>query len=428
MKSDSEGPAELQAFAEEVLSNAARRAEIVLSRLRFVVATLFAVRLLWIMVSEPDATMPDRAAIALTVNALALAFSAWVLVRLRRVNAPRWLSNASVLFDAAFCFGGLASNVLEPFPSYQGVLHLPETVGILAMMIAAGYRVTLAAAALGTLANGSALLLLLALDWALNRPLIAYRAHHVVLYAILFGGIAALTLAAAHRTRRLVVESANKDWRVDYAERNLRALLQEHHDAATVLTAAMFSASKLRNSVGDSAALEALSRDLAALQAVVEEIKERAYDDSLAIDEPVEVEIEPAIATSKDLIERAAEPTRVEWCVEAPSARVRLPGGAAALRRVLLNLVVNAKQGDGKRGAHRARVAIFRRESTLCLSVEDDGPGFSVAPVPGSSSKPSGTGSGLRLVHALASASGGQVSFAPRDPCGTRVNLLLPLA
>jgi len=269
--------------------------------------------------------------------------------------------------------------------------------------------------------------LLLALDWAFNRPRIAYQAHHVALYAIMFGGIAALTLAAAHRTRRLVVESASKDWRVDYAERNLRVLLQEHHDAASVLTAAMFSASKLRNAGGDSAALEALSRDLATLQAVVEEIKERAYEDSLAIDEPVEVDVEPVIAASKDLIERAAEPTVVEWHVEAPSARVRLPGGAPAFRRVLLNLVVNAKQGDGKRGARRARVEVLQQESTLCLSVQDDGPGFPSAPVLGGSSKPSGTGSGLRLVRALASASGGEVSVACRQPCGTRVDLNLPL-
>src|SRR5690606_11439663 len=97
-----------------------------------------------------------------------------------------------------------------------------------------------------------------------------------------------------------------------------------------------------------------------------------------------------------------------------PKARVEVAGGMQSLLRILENLVLNALQGNGARGAHRVALRVDSEHAGAVhrIVVEDDGPGFDAEqlsqPISAfSTSKRSGTGLGLYTVERLVTASGG---------------------
>ncbi len=102
-------------------------------------------------------------------------------------------------------------------------------------------------------------------------------------------------------------------------------------------------------------------------------------------------------------------------------------GGPAALKSVLFNVLVNACEGDGKRGSHRVDVRIAAMAGRVRVEVADDGPGFTVIPE-GASTKARGWGLGLSLVESLLRASAGSLERGNRPEGGARVAIELPAA
>jgi len=88
--------------------------------------------------------------------------------------------------------------------------------------------------------------------------------------------------------------------------------------------------------------------------------------------------------------------------VDASARPMAVAGGLRSLRRVLLNLLTNAKEGDGLRGAAYATVRLCGTADHQHLSIDDDGPGLRPP-----ASKTTSIGSGLRFVRAVALGSGG---------------------
>jgi C4-dicarboxylate-specific signal transduction histidine kinase len=111
-----------------------------------------------------------------------------------------------------------------------------------------------------------------------------------------------------------------------------------------------------------------------------------------------------------------------------------LPGGSASLERIVENLLINAAEGDGQRGAKRVEVSSFAHGPWLRLTVEDDGPGFAPAHLgegPAGafqSSKRQGMGLGLVTVASLVAAARGELSRTNRAGGGARVEVVLPRA
>jgi len=100
------------------------------------------------------------------------------------------------------------------------------------------------------------------------------------------------------------------------------------------------------------------------------------------------------------------------------------------LRQALLNLILNASQAF-KEGAGTVTISAHVEGTTLRITVEDNGPGFSSdalgsAPRPFFSTHEAGTGLGLALVHRFARDLGGRVELANRKPQGAVVTLILP--
>jgi signal transduction histidine kinase len=110
-------------------------------------------------------------------------------------------------------------------------------------------------------------------------------------------------------------------------------------------------------------------------------------------------------------------------------------GGAAIVRRLLLNLVSNACEGDGDRGAMHVDVTV--RADRPCgvarIDIVDDGPGFPDDVLRAHqgetcSTKADGSGFGLTIALTLVQASGGTLTLANGPAGGAMVALTLPIA
>jgi CheY-like chemotaxis protein len=106
-------------------------------------------------------------------------------------------------------------------------------------------------------------------------------------------------------------------------------------------------------------------------------------------------------------------------------------GNQAALRAVLTNILINARQALGKAGG-TVRVTGRQEDGFVVVTVEDDGPGMSPevlasATKPFFTTKSEGTGLGLSLSEKLISQHGGAMSIDSEVGRGTRVDIRLPV-
>lgn len=129
------------------------------------------------------------------------------------------------------------------------------------------------------------------------------------------------------------------------------------------------------------------------------------------------------LAAADPRFQSATIETRVESGV--PSVRV----DAAAAERILLNLLLNAREAGGTAGCRIALVA-RRAGDAVELAVEDDGPGVPSAMVPHLfepfRSGRGSTGLGLWICANLGRANGGELRYEPIRPRGARFVLSLP--
>jgi signal transduction histidine kinase len=105
---------------------------------------------------------------------------------------------------------------------------------------------------------------------------------------------------------------------------------------------------------------------------------------------------------------------------------------AAAVRQIILNLVLNACQATARDTWAALRVAAFAQ--TMIIEVEDPGPGMpdaAVAMLTGTADRPApigaGTGLGLWMTNRLVRELGGSVSVQKRQGGGTQISIRLPV-
>ena len=271
--------------------------------------------------------------------------------------------------------------------------------------------------------------------------------HTAILLAL---GVAACWATVIIGTQTLrSAESAARDRRMEQAlaaqelerqqaatqrmERRVVDLLGANHDIKNVLSTAILNAASLRKALEsasppDPGLLEKMDKVQQALALVVA-ISRTSRDSAAAESKPGEpVPLAPTLESV-----RARLSARWSECtVEVPRTEdaVVLPGGSASLERILENLLVNAAEGDGTRGARRAEVSVFAQGPWLRLAVEDDGPGFPPESPSSAgniqSTKRQGTGLGLVTVASLVAAARGELSRTNRAGGGARVEVVLP--
>jgi len=166
-------------------------------------------------------------------------------------------------------------------------------------------------------------------------------------------------------------------------------VLQTTHDASNALSTALINAELLRKStearnrgehmpIDERETAEELTRQLVRLRSLVEETREVGHAGGDHIDAPRIVAPLPVI--SDVLRELRVRYPDVQFGSSGPesSIGVIVSGGVESLRRILENLVLNACQGDGERGARRIEVSLEEAPTvgSIAICVRDDGPGF----------------------------------------------------
>jgi signal transduction histidine kinase len=317
------------------------------------------------------------------------------------------------------------------------------------LLFTAGYhgRVHRVAPSQPFLALGTALALGLA-------ALMARTNEHLALFAVM-GPLAVIlelyagSFALEHDRTRVEAEhlrAAVQAQLLEQQERDVGRLSQAlvqilgyNHDINNALMSVSAAADMLavmgvqRNAL-PRAEFEELVREvnegLARIRDMVVEIRQKGR--RTVNHEPENVDIVPVLESVRTSLGWRFPDVHIQVKVEGP-ARALVRGGITTMRRVVENLVLNACEGNGERGA--AKVDILARtepySGRLELLIADDGPGFPAdkleAPIEGlSTTKPNGTGLGLYTSECLIRASGGTLERGNRPAGGAQLRILLP--
>ena len=361
--------------------------------------------------------------------ASAMAFSLYVLMWAKA--GSRGLSMVSVAVDAVTCFGTLVPDILYP-TDYGSILMMPDTASLVLITVASGFRHSARAAVLGGLLNGVSLMALTLLDRARHGVQYANSAASVTVYAIILLAAAAMAVVIARRTRVLAERGATDALTAERARRGVATLLSEHHDVRSLVSAAAIDLQLLEAEVqdGDSSVVGNLREDLGQISERVARMLDRA---ALELDSPCSpVRVALIARASVERVARRFPHVNIEPRGSDGELQALVSGGATAFQRALTNLLINACEGDGDRGATKVELSWEAVGGEVRVEVRDDGPGFrpsqlAALPGQGGSTKAGGTGFGLGIAARLAERSDGQFLVENGAQGGARVTLILPL-
>lgn len=426
--------AEAQRAIDDAFEQTARRWERVLVVARVLACLVMLARSLLIWhdsMSEPGHIRPERV-IAEAALYIAASFG------LARSRAPiRLVLMLSVALDTVYMFTQFLPNVLSPWYGYLGIVYTPEMAFLAIATLLAGMRLFPRAAVFGSIANIVCFIVLMLLDWAIwDLPDPNMRVYQYMVHGTLLLGAAALSIVLAVRTRHLVDRAVHAALNAERTRRSFDAILREHHDVRTLLSAARLNADRLASGAhaGAGSLVAELRSDLGDVEALIDAIRARAHGELLALGSRYAVDVWEIAREVLDRLRRrfpaAALVLRGEGGVAA-----RVAGGEMTLRRVLWNLVINACEGDGECGAAHIDVEVRSdgAKGRVTIDISDDGPGFSADFLTAGlgqarSTKVGGSGFGLGVALALAQASDGTLTCRNASGGGAVVSLSLPLA
>jgi PAS domain S-box-containing protein len=132
---------------------------------------------------------------------------------------------------------------------------------------------------------------------------------------------------------------------------------------------------------------------------------------------------EDAVLHARVQLEQANSTVRID----VPDEGVRFEGDGPLLAEVLTNLIVNAIEAKGQ-NAHITLSAHSRGRRTVCLAVEDDGPGIpedkrATVFRPFVTTKASGTGLGLAICKKIVEEHGGTIAVDTAPGGGARFSI-----
>lgn len=431
------------------------RAERLLNVLRLVIVVVLGVAALAYALALPLALREANAAVLAPMLA-------WSVVQVsfgRREHTvyPQWLSTIAPIVDASavtaiiLCYGLLGSPAVAlkapitlvyfAILAARPIMGSARSTGIIAVCIAVEY-----AAAVAILAHSGQVTVWVDPITAAGSANIAILDEAMKFVLLVAAGVVATHVSAWHERvlrRALAAQIARTT-----EERELSVRLQEAdklaalgtlaacvaHEVNSPLTAIALSAEMLGRGLENQA-----DREEATAIANDARRTANALHDLLAFARKGEGDAAPVMLA--DVIKRSIGTLRsllrergvtVESDPDANAATVS--GDAAALERVLINLMINATQAmESQVSARIIRIRTSTEVDTVNLSVEDTGPGFA----PGAAdrvferfftTKPAGKGTGLGLwmVADIITRHGGTISAAGTGS-GARFVVTLPL-
>ncbi|MCP3135961.1 sensor histidine kinase [Pyxidicoccus xibeiensis] len=434
-----EPPASPEAIARRVLTDASNEGEALVSAARIVFCALILARFLALGGIHAEGGVP-AALLQLPVLLVGILASGLALGAARRRQFGPRLLVASAVLDAVFAHASLLSTLLWHGPHYTGLLRMPDPAAAIAVIFITALRLSPRAAWVGTATNLLLMVGLAVLDLRLNARHVTYGASEVALLLIFMGSAGAVATLACGVARRLVLQAGCESARGERTRRHLGQLLREHHDVRTLLSAARLRTDLILREPGSPACArhaQALTTDLRELEEFVASVKSRALGELAMAGAAESVDVVSTLRHVADVVQTRFSHVRIVVGAESPGGRegllARVVGGERGLAHVVTNLLVNACEGDGRRGASTVRASVEPGVDLgqVLLRVSDDGPGFRAELLDGArpravTTKPGGSGLGMMLVGGLVEASGGTLHASSLPGGGARVEVLLP--
>lgn len=419
-------------LTESLLRASATRAERMYSLGRAVfciamIARYLAIHGLALVVVSPECWF------AVTVLCVPLTFSGFVIYQSAQAPLTTGVFYASVLVDAVACTTSLATEAIWPTPAYLGILNGPDIAIVTLLVFTTSLRLFPGVIFAGVCANLGLTVVLVALDNYLNSTQVMgwIQASIELLYILGAGAIAYITVT---RTYDLVYTAAEKARDAERTQQSMTYLLREQHDTRSLLSALELTAERLASSAGDDGSdlVSALRTNLRELHQSIVSARDRAYLELTSLDTLQPADVQDALLSAVRRVQQRRNGLDVN-IGPIQGATIFVRGGQSTLEHILLNLLINAVEGDGRRGAKAAfiRVRLCENEPGLCLTIEDDGPGFPAfvtsgqGESPAPSAKPESSGLGLWLVRRVVLRSGGDVRYENRPNGGASVTLRL---
>lgn len=217
-------------------------------------------------------------------------------------------------------------------------------------------------------------------------------------------------------------------------ETRVEQLLGIHHDLKSPLSAALLGSEILLRKLQNGAPLgpDDVAGKIDEIRAALLRTRElfEATRQKAAEQRPAPLAVAGTIAPVVERARQRFPEVTVDFDVPG-GLKALVVAGAGTLERIVDNLVTNACEGDGARGATRVRCAARLVDDVVQLVVEDDGPGFPAHLLAGpteafGTTKRTGTGLGLFTAERLARACGGRLRRENRaDHRGARVVVTL---
>lgn len=381
-----------------------------------------------------------QAALEVGATLGAICFSIWVLRTTRRQVASQRTLFVSVCVDAAVATVALASNwfahpPLPGAPQYDGSLSSLDIAIFPLCVTASILRLSRGAVLASAAATLAGVAVIVGVEHAIGFPI---RQDKLVLLLVYELGAVAAALLFTHWFVSTLHGTSSATVRAERARSGLLALLTDHHDLRSSISDVRMNAERLRE---DLALSEPDARPLR------HELSENVTQGLVRISE--------LLHTTSDRVLRVLDgsgdlqPTSVEIAAHAaleafrslfPGVNTRLLrehslpavlfGGDDALAKLILNLLVNAAEGNHSGGAKHVTVeAKVAGPGSVSLSVCDDGPGFPSELLDrlgqrGFSTKPRSSGLGLWLAESAVVVAGGRLQLLTGTK-GATVRILL---
>ena len=287
----------------------------------------------------------------------------------------------------------------------------------------------------------------LAVIWAALAIGCSFRSDQTPIVAIVLLGVIATGLLLSRRVRihvQLGEQTAppkEEELGVPTQEADPSWAQQDSilHDLSNAMTASLFMVRDLSRAL-DKGTDPGLHRARRLSQELVGELSQIGEH---IVSSRHSVRLQPIIGSSitlLDPVQRCVEIiTRlypdvecgVECDAAASAATISTIGGAATLKRILENLLINACQVERSATQKKVVCRIAVAETCVVLTVEDNGPGFPKVvldsfPSPMVSTKAQGTGIGLYSCHQMVKRDGGTLAISNPKAGGARVTISWP--
>jgi len=206
------------------------------------------------------------------------------------------------------------------------------------------------------------------------------------------------------------------------------------HQLQTPLTVMKGTIESARHSTEKQVALDALSAEVNALTATLQDLRDLALADVDSASREGPVSVSEVFAEAGELVGALAESHGVS-CETAIEPGLNAWGSSVRLRQLILNLGENAVKFTPPGG--RIRISASRNQGQIVATVSDTGSGISADLLPHvfdrhvhgqSASASNGSGLGLAIVKRIVDAHGGKVVIESKAGAGTTALITLPIA